>query len=550
MKKTLNNLVKFLVLLVLVTGCQDDDKTFGNLDAPTNLEFNYDIVGKTTEAPNGDGTGNVKLRATADNAISFKYIFPDGSETTVAGGEYTKRFTKTGVNSYEVTVIAYGKGGVATSGTFMVEDVLSNFEDPETAEFLTGTGTKVWYWAAATPGHLGVGPNNTDPTQNAAPIWYSAAPFEKAGSPDSSCLYDNKLTFKMDNGIIKYTLDNGGNTFTNADFTDDLGVPSGADLCIPYDTSGERVVVLEPANSVVDPAVSTGTQFTITNNGFLGYYIGQSTYEILSISENQMVVRAVMGGNPAIAWYHILTTQPPYADNEPVYDNLVWSDEFDTDGAPDASKWNMETGTGDGGWGNNEAQFYKAENATVTGGKLIITAKKETFQGSQYTSARMNSHSHFDFTYGKVEWSAKLPTGQGTWPALWMLGSNYLTNQWPACGEIDVMEHVGTGPDIHGTLHMPGNSGGNAISGTTAVPTYNTEFHKYSVTWSPNWIKFYVDDSATPYTQWANTPGSPFNANFFLIMNVAIGGNFGGDIDPNFTQSTMEVEYVRVYQGQ
>lgn len=545
MKETLKNLGKFLVLLVLVTSCQDDDKSFGNLDAPTNLQLNYDIVGKTDENPNGDGSGNVILKAHADGAISYKYTFPDGSTATVPGGQYSKRFTTSGINSYEVVVIAYGKGGVSTSGTFMVTDVLSTFNDPVTTSLLTGTGTKIWYWAAAEQGHLGVGPNTAD-GNNYYGSYYGAAPFEKAGSDVSSCLYNNKLTFTAQGNLIKYTLDNGGATFFNAGYTNLVQGGLTEDTCLPYDTTGQKTVILAPAQSVVAPEHTTGTQMTFSDNGFMGYYLGSSTYEILELTENRMVVRTVQGNNPALAWYHIFSTQPPYESTGPDFTNLVWSDEFDTDGAPDASKWNMEIGNSNG-WGNGELEYYRAENAVVSGGTLKITAKKEDFNGFQYTSARMNTHNHEDFTYGKVEVKAKLPAGGGIWPALWMLGSDYATNSWPNCGEIDFMEFVGNDPlNIHWTLHYPGNSGGNANTTAGPVDGVTTDFHIYSIIWNADAVTFYVD--GTQKKVFTNSAAVPFNHDFFLIFNVAMGGTFGGTVSPTFTQGTMEVDYVRVYQ--
>lgn len=546
MKKILNNTVKLLMLLVLATGCQDDDKSFGDLDAPANLEASYEIVGVTPEMPNGDGSGNVILTAKADNAISYKFIFPDNTSATVSGGIYTKRFTTNGINSYEVTVVAYGRGGNATSTTLLVENVFSSFNDPVTAGLLTGSGSKTWYWAAATAGHLGVGPNNASDGNNTAPIWYAAAPFEKAGSPSSSCIYEGEFTFTLEGETIKFTQDNGGATFFNAGYTSVGGGNQTEDTCLPFDTSGEKVVLLGPAESNVPEGVSTGTQMTFADGGFMGYYIGTSTYEIMEITENKMVVRAVQGNNPALAWYHTFTTQPPYSDDEPVYDNLIWSDEFNVDGAPDSNNWNYEYGNNNG-WGNNELQSYtdSPENVKVQGGNLVITAKKEG--NGSYTSARLNTHNKFDFTYGRVEVRAKLPSGGGTWPAIWMLGSNFQTSIWPACGEIDIMEHVGNQQNtIHGSLHYPGNSGGNANTSSTVVEGVSEEFHIYEVYWSPNFIRFYVDGNE--FKTFANTNAVPFNHDFFLIVNIAMGGNFGGSIDPAFNQSSMEIDYIKVYQ--
>jgi beta-glucanase (GH16 family) len=226
----------------------------------------------------------------------------------------------------------------------------------------------------------------------------------------------------------------------------------------------------------------------------------------------------------------------------------IWADEFNVDGAPDATKWVYDIGTGDWGWGNNESQYYtnRTENVKVLNGKLIITPKREVFQGSNFTSARIKTQGKFSFKYGRVEIKAKLPFGKGTWPALWMLGNNITTAGWPACGEIDIMEHVGNSQNkIHGTLHYPNFSGGNAVSRTITISNASTEFHIYSLDWRSDSIKFYVD--GTLFHTFNNTSALPFNQNFFLIINCAMGGNFGGAIDPNFTSSTFEVDYIRVF---
>jgi beta-glucanase (GH16 family) len=555
MKEQIKNSGKILVamLLLLIAGCQDDDNGFGAITAPSNLELGYTIVGKNAENPNGDGTGNVILTAHADNAITYKFIYPDGTNTTTPTGQFTKRFTTTGIHSYDVTVIAYGTGGVSTTGMITVTDLLSTFNDPATVLKLTGGSSKVWYWAAAEQGHLGVGPN-TETGNNYWAEWYMATPFEKAGSETSSCLYNNKLTFTKDGELLKYDLDNGGATFFNGSYTSVGGGNQTDDTCLPYNTAGQKTVLLEPAQSFVPEAFSTGTQLNITGNGFMGYYIGTSTYEILELTENRMVVRAVQANNPGLAWYHIFTTQDPNGTPDPVYNNLMWADEFDIPGAPDPTKWTMEQGNNNG-WGNNELQYYRSENAVVSDGTLKITAKKEAYQGYQYTSSRMNTHNKYDFKYGRVTIKAKLAQGGGSWPALWMLGSNFQTTTWPACGEIDIMEHVGNQQDIiHSTLHYPGHSGGNADSSSKTIAGVSENFKIYELIWNENVMKFYVRDTETSapvlIKQFTNsTTAHPyFNWNFFLIFNVAVGGNFGGNVDPAFTQSSMEVDYVRVYQ--
>jgi len=549
--KNLKRYILFFASLLILAGCQNDDTPFGDIKTPTNLVVDYTIAGQDQgENLHGDGSGIVNFKAKATNAISYKYIFSDGTNFSSPSGELRKRFNTNGVNVYNVTVVANGTGGVSSSQSFDIT-VYSIFDDPIAKQFLTGGSSKKWYFSASEPGHLGVGPNNDDITQNFRPAYYGAQPFEKAGSPNSSCLYDNELIFSLDGDLIKYQLNNGGKTFFNNAFTAQFGGSGPDDLCLNYNSSAIKTVTLSPSESVLvttNPTETTETAMTFSDGGFMGYYINQSTYEILSITENRMVVRAVMGGNPALAWYHTFTTtKPVQGGDDPDFDNLVWSDEFDVDGAPNPANWGYDLGAG--GWGNGEAQYYtdSNQNIKVEGGFLKITARKQNFSGSQYTSSRILSKGKKDFKYGRFEIKAKLAPGGGTWPAIWMLGANFPNTPWPDAGEIDIMEYVGNNPNtVHGTLHYPGHSGGNGPTRSTTVANAETEFHVYSITWSATSIKFAVDGNV--FHSFVNTPDTPFNANFFFILNVAMGGTLGGTIDPAFTQSTMEVDYVRVYQ--
>jgi beta-glucanase (GH16 family) len=226
---------------------------------------------------------------------------------------------------------------------------------------------------------------------------------------------------------------------------------------------------------------------------------------------------------------------------------LIWSDEFNGTGAPDPANWTFEV-NGNGG-GNGEEQYYtdRRDNSIVGGGTLKLIAKKETYLGKAYTSARMITKGKFDFKYGRVDVRAKFPTGVGTWPAIWMLGSNIDAVSWPNCGEIDIAEHLGRTPNtIYGTLHYPGRSGGQSDGRSIVIPTATTDFHIYSVEWSSTSVRIYVDNIL--YHTIPNNNKVPFNHNFFLLLNMAMGGNFGGAVDPNFTQATMEVDYIKVYK--
>jgi beta-glucanase (GH16 family) len=227
------------------------------------------------------------------------------------------------------------------------------------------------------------------------------------------------------------------------------------------------------------------------------------------------------------------TTKPV----KPVY-ALVWSDEFDGTSV-DTSKWNFEKGGG--GWGNNEREYYQSNNATVSNGNLVITVKKEQVGGMPYTSSRMTTQNKFSQTYGRIEARIKMPVGQGMWPAFWMLGNNISTVNWPTCGEIDIMEHINTDNLIHGSLHW---NGGNTSQQTTSTPA---DYHVYAVEWDSKQIRFYVDD--TLYDQESTFAIGAFHLPFFLILNVAAGGNWPGQtVDESILPASMYVDYVRVYK--
>jgi len=226
---------------------------------------------------------------------------------------------------------------------------------------------------------------------------------------------------------------------------------------------------------------------------------------------------------------------------------LVWSDEFNSNGAPNSSNWTYDLGAG--GWGNNEAQTYTKEtaNVIVEGGFLKIIAKADGNGG--YTSARLKSQGLQSFKYGRVEVKAKLPVSQGTWPAIWMLGDSFSNVGWPRCGEIDIMEQTGgdKGRTL-GTLHWWNNANSsNASYGTnTTVENATSEFHIYSLEWNENSLRIFVDD--VEFFVMNSSADFPFNDKFFMILNVSMGGTLGGNIPNDFNQSTMEIDYVRVYQ--
>ncbi|BCJ99338.1 glycoside hydrolase family 16 protein [Anaerocolumna chitinilytica] len=247
-----------------------------------------------------------------------------------------------------------------------------------------------------------------------------------------------------------------------------------------------------------------------------------------------------------------------YDENSLDY-KLVWSDEFDKDGAPDEEKWGYDIGGS--GWGNNELQYYTQEdNAWVKDGKLIIEARKEEKEGMKYTSARMVTKNKADWLYGKIEVCAKLPQGIGTWPAIWMLPTDWEYGSWPASGEIDIMEHVGYNQDtIHASVHT--QSYNHTINTQKTATKYlkgvSEDFHIYTLIWLPDKIEIQMDGDTyftfmpADYKENPSYKEWPFDKKMHLLLNIAVGGNWGGvkGVDTSIFPQRMEVDYVRVYQS-
>ena len=255
----------------------------------------------------------------------------------------------------------------------------------------------------------------------------------------------------------------------------------------------------------------------------------------------------------------VISCNPDETQTVTTFTNLVMADEFDVDGAPNPAMWTSDIGDGSDqgipGWGNNELQYYtdRPENVVVENGMLKITAINESFEGASYTSARINTKDSFEQQYGRFEARIKLPWGQGMWPAFWMLGSNSDLVTWPACGEIDIMENRGSEPTIiNGTIHGPGYSAGQSITKAYELENdrFDSGFHIFGIEWGEDYINFYVDDALYNQLTPSDVPDAwIFNDQpFYIIMNVAVGGNYGGPPNENtvFPQE-MLVDYVRVY---
>lgn len=238
----------------------------------------------------------------------------------------------------------------------------------------------------------------------------------------------------------------------------------------------------------------------------------------------------------------------------------IWSDEFNYTGLPDSTKWSYHEGDGCPlicGWGNSELQYYtkkNRDNVRVENGKLVIEAHRKQMKNSAYTSTRLRTANNVNWTYGYFEIRAKLPVGRGTWPAIWMLPEENKYGGWPKSGEIDIMEHVGYDPGvIHGTVHTDAfnHIKGTQVGKQDTIPDFDKNFHTYAINWTAQHIEFFIDGKRFHVfkNNGSGTEAWPFDHPYYLIMNIAVGGGWGGrkGIDESIWPQKMEVDYVRVY---
>ncbi len=684
---------KGAVLAVLILGiftgiisCKDDDDVPAQGVIPENLTIDANVA--------TDGSGLVEITPAAENAARFVVNFEEGADAVVVtnGETASYQYGTEGIATYEITVTAYSLGGGLIRSTISVEVEVT--VDPN--EPLFGS----WVMANES-GSLGVGPAPGDTS------WFA---IDGVGLVQRSCYFDDTYVFGEDGS---FTNNLGGETWLEgwqSGVADACGAPVG-----PHDGSVSATFSYDP---------SAGT---LTLNG-AGAFLGlpkavnagelpnvdvpdSITYQV-TLSEDGSAMDVVIESGTGVYWQYKMVKgdgsdlEIGGDPLETIYTNLVWSDEFDVDGAPDPANWTYDLGAG--GWGNGESQTYtdNPENVRVEDGMLKITAIGsggptgvihyydditlvatggetsviEDFEGTPpaftgfgganstvvdnpdasgentsskvgeslknfgaegwagsyfdvaapldmttystirvktwspatgavvrlklenqadagefvqvdatttvaeewetltfdfssqsptgtynrvvlffdfgvsptgtaaYTSARIKSEDLFEFTYGRVEIRAKLPSAGGTWPALWLLGGNFAEIGWPDCGELDIMEHVGNNSNVvSSAIHYPENFAGNAITDARPLSTATTEFHNYTMEWTPDSIKFVVDDELV-HLSFENNMSTPFNSDFFFIMNIAMGGTLGGAIDPAFTEDTMEVDYIRVYQ--
>jgi hypothetical protein len=540
MKKVIKRYGSFLLIFLVFMACQEDEPGLTTLLVPTNLSIATDIA--------SDQSGIVSVTVTADNALNIHVIFKENNEPVVVrpGEPATFQYTQSGQYSQIITVVAYGAGGTASSESISIDLDVRLLIDPSILQKLAGDGTKRWVWNKEETGHWGA-----DAAFNEQNDGFQAPP-----NSLNPCAYDDVLVFSYDaNDTYSYQLETGANDETLVGWADvqyffpDATPQQFVDECRDISTSNSTAVRTIDTDTSFLVVEEDGEFYLEVENSTLSFWSGATRYKIIELTDDFLSVRGdhqPILESIEIAYYHQFRPEDydPDAAFQSEFNTLFWSEEFDVAGAPDPAIWNYDLG--DLGF-NNEEQIYTNDpsNIIVEDDLLKITAIADGSGG--YTSARIQTLDNFEFQYGRVEIRAKLPAGGGTWPALWMLGGDILTNPWPAAGEIDIMEHVGNNQDvILGSTHDPNNFAGNSRSVTTTVPGASDDFHLYGIEWTAGEITFLIDNE--PYGTLENNGSLPFNKDFFFILNVAMGGDLGGTIDPAFTQSTMEVDYIRVYQ--
>lgn len=291
--------------------------------------------------------------------------------------------------------------------------------------------------------------------------------------------------------------------------------------------------------------------FVVNNGSEVQSPSGSYTHTLYAAGDNQVsvIVKAYSSTNnftESVRNFTVFVDDSGNTNGCPDLAGIVWCDEFNGSGGIDEDKWSYQTGGG--GWGNQEAQIYSNNTNYVKqeGGFLKIQARKV---GSSYYSGRIQTKGKYEFQYGRVDIRAKLPTAQGTWPALWMLGANYDSVGWPECGEIDIMEQFENKNSVTSTLHWKKQDGTRGDYGQDVTNSTFDQFHIYSMEWDSQQVRTYLDGQQFYAIDIADIgPYYPFNKPFFFIFNLAMGGTNGGTIDPNFTADSMEVDYIRVFE--
>ena len=534
MKQSLSNLILFVFLILSCSGESNDDAADTNEPdkiTPSNLTLSVEIVGLDSNNPSGDGSGVVRFTASANNAVNFSFRFGTGDSEESSSGSVEYTYTDAGTNTYNVNVLAYSSTNHFVSTSKTIEVYVTPPMDADLVKLLSGGSQKSWKVNAAYDAHFSNGDK-----QFKYSTWWEASAFSKS----SAGFYDDKFIFKSDGTYIHET---NGDVFGKANYLNQTFGNTGQ--LINNSNEIEKYTLSNYQTTFSVSKENYENKLIFQDKGFVGFFVGQHEFTIECYDDNNLFVRTVDDQNRA--WYIWLTDQEVSTiASKDLYTNLIWQEEFNYNGKIDSNKWVYEVRDQ---WYNEELQATtdRLENVIVKDGKLKIIAKRENYNGKSFTSGRIKSNGKFDFTYGRVDIRAKLPGEKGTWPALWLLGSNYDDIDWPQCGEIDIMEHAGNRLNkIQGTVHHPDKHGSGDGGETNEYTNVSTAFNTYSVVWNEKAITFLVNDK--PFHIVGNACALPFNWDFFLILNIAMGGTFGGSVPDSFVSDIMEVDYVRVYQ--
>lgn len=336
-----------------------------------------------------------------------------------------------------------------------------------------------------------------------------------------------------------------------------LTLPSGLQVVLTADVEGSGVVSIQATASLTNFYTidfGDGSPAERSVNGIFEHRFEATGTYLIKVNAHVTTNEFISVEKTADVSVNLLKI-PSGGPTSPVSypgRTLVWQEEFNSTSI-NAADWTYDIGTGNGGWGNNELQYYRTDNASIIDGNLVITAKKEPFLGREYTSTRLKTQGLRSFNYGRIDVRAAMPEGQGVWPAIWMLGTNITSVGWPRCGEIDIAEMVGgqgREKTVLGTVHWDNNGTYASFGGTRTLSngTLAKTFHIYSVEWTSQSIKWYIDD--VQYHAIDITPAelSEFKNSFFLILNLAIGGNLPGNPNAStvFPQYFI-VDYIRYF---
>jgi len=527
--------ILFVFILSCSSGSENGGSVIDPVDPPSeiipkDLSINITIEGSDTNNPNGDGSGLVKFSASATNAVSYSYRFGTGDSKTSTGSvEYT--YSDVGTKSYNIKVLAYS----STNNYITIEKSITVYvkpvSDPILLDLLAGSTSKTWRINAAQDAHFSNGSEDKN-----YPNYWEAFSFSKSDSG----FYDDEFTFNVNGTYIHKTNNTvfGKGVNLNSDFGTTSQTTNNDGDIENYPLDNYETTFSAKSEDGID-------KIEFNDSGFIGFYVGSHNYTIECYDDNNILIRTL--DNNDIAWYLWLSSQTiSETPSKDQFTNLIWEDTFDYNGEIDSEKWTHEVREQ---WYNNEVQSTTnlLENSKVENGILKLTAIKKS--NGDYTSARIMTHDKLDYKYGRIDVRAKMPAKtNGVWPAIWLLGSNYNTVDWPACGEMDIQEYAQTNQfNVQSTVHKPDGYAGQGDSNVTdAYTDIDSEFHIYSLVWTKEALTFYVNNE--PHHIVGNSCSLPFNHKFYLILNFAMGGDMGGEIDSSFTRDSMEIDYVKVYQ--